>query len=30
GFCQRVSFFFNYLPIVVFGVEGIRRGYEKP
>ncbi|CAM2363336.1 DUF998 domain-containing protein [Listeria seeligeri] len=29
GFCQRVSFFFNYLPIVVFGVEGIRRNTQK-
>ncbi|MBF2684738.1 DUF998 domain-containing protein [Listeria welshimeri] len=30
GFCQRISFFFNYLPMVVFGVEQIRRGYRKP
>lgn len=25
GFCQRVSFFFNYVPIVVFAVERMRR-----
>lgn len=30
GFCQRISFFFNYLPMVVFGVDQIRRGYRKP
>ncbi|PZG37259.1 DUF998 domain-containing protein [Listeria ivanovii] len=30
GFCQRVSFFFNYVPIVVFGVDQIRKGYKKP
>ncbi|MBC1601666.1 DUF998 domain-containing protein [Listeria welshimeri] len=30
GFCQRISFFFNYLPMVVFGVYQIRRGYRKP
>ncbi|EDJ0214549.1 DUF998 domain-containing protein [Listeria monocytogenes] len=25
GFCQRISFFFNYLPIVVFGIDRIRK-----
>ncbi|PWS22417.1 DUF998 domain-containing protein, partial [Enterococcus faecium] len=25
GFCQRMSFFFNYLPIVVFGIDRIRK-----
>ncbi|MBC1591466.1 DUF998 domain-containing protein [Listeria welshimeri] len=30
GFCQRISFFFNYLPMVIFGVDQIRRGYRKP
>ncbi|MBF2575149.1 DUF998 domain-containing protein [Listeria welshimeri] len=30
GFCQRLSFFFNYLPMVAFGVDQIRRGYRKP
>ncbi|PJP24155.1 DUF998 domain-containing protein, partial [Campylobacter jejuni subsp. jejuni] len=25
GFCQRINFFFNYLPIVVFGINRIRK-----
>ncbi|EPD6874549.1 DUF998 domain-containing protein [Listeria monocytogenes] len=25
GFCQRISFFFNYLPIVIFGIDRIRK-----
>lgn len=24
GFCQRISFFFNYLPIVIFAIERIK------
>ncbi|MBA3926745.1 DUF998 domain-containing protein [Listeria rustica] len=26
GFCQRISFFFNYLPIVIFAIDQIKLG----